>query len=83
MFQAEVALENFQDATNEDLLLERDVLKILRNKCDFCHQRKNPFLILKEQNISRITGKSYQMVFVEQSMPKGIKNRLTKKKIVS
>ncbi|MCR9080776.1 MAG: hypothetical protein NXH89_00025 [Cyclobacteriaceae bacterium] len=68
---------NFQYAASEDLQIEREVLKILQTKCNVCHQRQNPFMVFKEQNISRRAGKIYQMVFIERSMPKGTDYQLT------
>ena len=57
--------------------LEKAALDILDKKCNVCHRKQNPFMVFREQNISKRSKKIYQAVFVKQTMPKGDKIRLT------
>ena len=57
--------------------LKNEALNILNTKCNVCHRKQNPLMLFKEKNISKRAKKIYQMVFIEQKMPKGNEIRLT------
>ena len=53
-------------------------LKILQNKCNVCHKKRNPFMIFKQKNMDRRAKRIYKQVFVKKRMPKGNEIILTK-----
>lgn len=57
--------------------LKEEALQILDAKCNVCHRKQNPFMVFNEGNISKKARKIYQLVFVDQRMPKGNEVRLT------
>ena len=59
------------------LELKKAAFKILDTRCNVCHRRQNPFMLFKEKNMAKRAKKIYQMVFVEQRMPKGDDIKLT------
>lgn len=63
----------------KDISLKEKAFKILKNKCNVCHKRKNPFMIFKLKNIDKRSKKIYNQVFVKKRMPKGTKIKLTTK----
>lgn len=52
-------------------------LKILENKCNVCHKKRNPFMIFKLKNMDRRAKRIYKQVFVKKRMPKGDEIKLT------
>ena len=52
-------------------------LKILQNKCNVCHKKRNPFMIFKEKNMNKRAKRIYKQVFVKKRMPKGDEIKLT------
>lgn len=51
--------------------------QILKNKCNVCHRRQNPFKIFTLRNMDKNAVKINEQVFVKRRMPKGDKIRLT------
>lgn len=51
--------------------------KILENKCNVCHKKRNPFMIFKLKNMDKRAKKIYKQVFVKKRMPKGDEIKLT------
>ena len=52
-------------------------LKILQNKCNVCHKKRNPFMIFKQKNMDKRAKRIYKQVFVKKRMPKGDDIKLT------
>lgn len=52
-------------------------LKILQNKCNVCHKKRNPFMIFKLKNMDKRAKRIYKQVFVKKRMPKGDDIKLT------
>lgn len=61
---------------NENPIKEK-ALKILQNKCNVCHKKKNPFMVFKLKNMDKRSNKIYNQVFIKKRMPKGNKITLT------
>jgi uncharacterized membrane protein len=57
--------------SQKDDLLKQNVLKILENKCNFCHRRQNPLKAFAYENIDKLAPKIYKQVYVKKRMPKG------------
>jgi len=53
------------------------VLRILEEKCNVCHQTKNPSKIFTKVNIRHNAKKINRQVFVWRRMPKGKEIKLT------
>jgi uncharacterized membrane protein len=62
--------------SNEEL--KHSAFQILDTKCNVCHRKQNPFMLFKESNMTKKAKKIYQVVFIEQRMPKGKDVRLSK-----
>ena len=62
--------------SNENL--REDAFEILEKKCNVCHRKQNPFMVFNKKNMTKRAKKIYQMVFLEQRMPKGSNIRLNK-----
>ena len=58
--------------------LKTKTFKILDNKCNVCHKRRNPFMIFKPKNMERRAKRIYRQVVVTKRMPKGDEYSLTK-----
>ena len=58
--------------------LKHSAFQILDTKCNVCHRKENPFMLFKESNMTKKAKKIYQVVFIEQRMPKGKDILLTK-----
>jgi uncharacterized membrane protein len=64
-------------STTNLLNLEKEVLEILKVKCNICHKKQNPFKVFSAKNINKHAPKIYKQVFVYQRMPKGNTIKLT------
>lgn len=62
-------------ATPEDD--KQKALLVLREKCNVCHVRNNPFRVFKEKNMERNAKDIYKQVFVKGRMPLGGEVKLT------
>ena len=71
-----VPLVVYNEAVNENLK-KTAALKILKNKCNVCHKKRNPFMIFKEKNMDKRAKRIYKEVFVTKRMPKGDEVKLT------
>ncbi|MEL6592899.1 MAG: hypothetical protein AAFP02_13295 [Bacteroidota bacterium] len=63
--------------------LKQEALAILQAKCNVCHRKQNPFMVFKENNISKRAKNIYRMVFIEQKMPKGNEIKLTNEESIT
>lgn len=50
--------------------LKLNAFVVLKNKCNTCHRKKNPFMIFSEKNMNRRAPKIKRQVFELQRMPK-------------
>ena len=66
----------YKETINDDSIKTK-ALKILENKCNVCHKKRNPFMIFKLKNMDRRAKKIYKQVFVKKRMPKGDEIKLT------
>lgn len=57
--------------------LQQAAFLILDTKCNVCHRKQNPFMVFNLKNMKRRATKIYDLVFVQQRMPKGDATRLT------
>lgn len=62
----------------KEVSLKTKALKILQNKCNVCHKKRNPFMIFKQKNMDKRAKRIYKQVFVKKRMPKGDEVKLTK-----
>lgn len=62
----------------EDPVKEK-AFKILTNKCNVCHNRRNKRKIFTEDNMNSWSQDVYKQVFIKKRMPKGKKIKLTGK----
>ena len=53
-----------------DESLKKQAFSILKNKCNSCHIKKNPFMVFSEKNMTKRAPKINKQVFVLQRMPK-------------
>tara|TARA_R110000868_G_scaffold220847_1_gene472327 strand:+ start:253 stop:606 length:354 start_codon:yes stop_codon:yes gene_type:complete len=74
--------EYIKELSVSDVKLRQTAFEILENKCNVCHRKQNPLMVFKEKNISKRAKKIYQMVFVENRMPKGNDIRLTNEEYI-
>jgi uncharacterized membrane protein len=58
--------------------LKTKTFKILDNKCNVCHKKRNPFMVFKPKNMERRAKKIHHQVVVTKRMPKGNEYPLTK-----
>lgn len=65
--------------STEEVDLKSDALKVLKSKCNVCHETKNPRKVFTSNNMSMLAPKIYKQVFIKERMPKGNEIRLTKK----
>ena len=63
----------------EAVNIKSDVLKVLKSKCNVCHETKKPSKVFTSNNMSMLAPKIYKQVFIKKRMPKGNKIRLTNK----
>ncbi len=61
---------------NADEELKVGAFKTLKDKCNVCHGKKNPFMVFNPKNMVRRAPKIYRMVFKERKIPKDDKIRL-------
>lgn len=54
----------------EDNLKDK-ALRILKEKCNTCHIKQNPFRVFNDHNMDRNARRIYDQVFVKNRMPKG------------
>ena len=57
--------------------VKKEAFEILKNKCNVCHRKQNPFKIFSLKNMDKNASKIYQQVFVKRRMPKGDNIKLT------
>ncbi len=69
-------LATYSEAVNENPK-KTAALKILQNKCNVCHKKRNPFMIFKLKNMDKRAKRIYKQVFVKKRMPKGDEIKLT------
>ncbi|WP_436517071.1 hypothetical protein [Ekhidna sp. To15] len=49
---------------------KKEVLTILKTKCNSCHRSKNPFMVFNERNMVKRSSKIEKQVFILKRMPK-------------
>ena len=69
-------LDNISKINTEDDL-KAAAFEILKNKCNVCHKKQNPFKIFSLKNMDKHAAKINQQVFVYKRMPKGNTIKLT------
>ncbi len=57
--------------------LKEEALVILKNKCNTCHVKQNPFKVFSMRNMDRLAPKIEKQVFTLKRMPKGNSIKLT------
>ncbi len=50
--------------------LKKRAFSILKNKCNTCHRKKNPFMIFTEKNMTKHAPRIKKQVFELKRMPK-------------
>lgn len=50
---------------------QRDAYKVLSNKCNVCHIKRNPRKVFTLENMDRFARKINRQVFIWKRMPKG------------
>lgn len=82
-FQAVVSEpQNYRAYSHSNVVLNENPIKekaltILQNKCNVCHEKKNPFMVFKLKNMDKRSKKIYNQVFLKKRMPKGDNIKLT------
>ena len=69
-------IKNSSNLENE---YKTKAFKILDNKCNVCHRKRNKRRIFSEDNMDNWANDIYKQVFVKKRMPKGNKIKLTTK----
>lgn len=69
------------DVPSEDV--KKQAFSILKNKCNTCHRKKNPFMIFTEKNMSKRAPRIKKQVFELKRMPKKSGIQLTQEEYVT
>ena len=72
-------IEKATHANNTQVKLR--ALKVLQNKCNSCHLKKNRSVVFTAANMSQKAPEIYKQVFIKKRMPKG-KVKLTETELV-
>ena len=57
--------------------LKQQAYEVLKNKCNVCHKKQNPFKVFSLKNMEKHAKKIHHQVFVLKRMPKGDDIQLT------
>lgn len=68
---------NLKVLQKEPSEIKQEAYVILKNKCNVCHLKKNPFKVFSLKNMDRLAPRIKEQVFVLKRMPKGNKVKLT------
>lgn len=62
--------------------ISQQALDVLEQKCNVCHQTRNPKKVFTTSNMDELAPKIYKQVFIKKRMPKGNENDLTQTEII-
>lgn len=57
--------------------IKTKAFKVLSNKCNVCHEKRNPRRVFTMDNMNNWSNDVYKQVFIKKRMPKGKKIKLT------